>query len=702
MIGFNNDAGGAGGFSFDDSQPFPSSNRGRTRSADFGLPGRPELLELARTYLETQARHWPDLVGTAAVPAISEATLTAMAEGFERRFRQQAIDVFQPAGVRKVWVAFGTAYLRFSDEGSNPRSLDQQLINVLGKAKREEVFVPWEYVCADAAVSGTVPFRRGFAVAKALVARRAETGVAFFLIDDLSRMSRNTIDSLKLEELVSDMGARLIGASDGFDSANAQSSLMLPMLSSMHAHFIDQLKSKVKRGMDDAFRRGENIQPPGVGYRMVPVTDAAGNVVYTHKGTVEKRSEIDPEAADWIRRGAEMIAHEGRSPLDVARLFNEHRVGGKQTWDDTRIRSLYARERLVGREVFRMTRQEKNRQTGKVRYVKLPEDQWFRRESPHLRILSDDLADAVRKKLNLAAQSFGRKATDRYKRAFRPEVYPKTLIRPICGGCGHPMILGRSSGKYQSFFCRNALSGIKGCTNRGYKSAKLIDDAVLRAVSATLFTEEFTAALTADVNSLLAEAASRPQGSTKRLENAIAARERQIARVNDQLVGMEGDAAIRSIVAKVKELQEDLDRMRAELVDQRRRSQRPPITRVKEKVVLAELNRLREVLQSDVGIAAPVLHALTGDVVLEARPAENGKRPEMFAKFTINALPALAAIGQGIGDDAPPTPWGYLHDKDSKGTAAPAERGQVEMVVPLKRGHRSDGGGQSRSPDDKA
>jgi hypothetical protein len=159
------------------------------------------------------------------------------------------------------------------------------------------------------------------------------------------------------------------------------------------------------------------------------------------------------------------------------------------------------------------------------------------------------------------------------------------------------------------------------------------------------------------------------------------------------LVSIEGDAAIRSIVAKVKELQEDLDRMREELVEQRRRSQRPPITRVKEKDVLAALNRLRDVLQSDVGIAAPVLHALTGDVMLEARPAENGKRPEMFARFTINAFPALAAIDQGIGDETLPTPWGYFHDTDLGGTAAPAERGRVEMVVPLKRGHRSDGRG---------
>ncbi|MFM7033779.1 MAG: hypothetical protein ACKOYJ_01090, partial [Planctomycetia bacterium] len=45
------------------------------------------------------------------------------------------------------------AYLRFSDENSNPRSLDQQLINVLNRARRDSVFVPWQYVMADAAVN---------------------------------------------------------------------------------------------------------------------------------------------------------------------------------------------------------------------------------------------------------------------------------------------------------------------------------------------------------------------------------------------------------------------------------------------------------------------------------------------------------------------------------------------------------------------
>jgi hypothetical protein len=35
------------------------------------MPERQGLLDLARTYLEVQARLWPDLAGTAAVPALA-------------------------------------------------------------------------------------------------------------------------------------------------------------------------------------------------------------------------------------------------------------------------------------------------------------------------------------------------------------------------------------------------------------------------------------------------------------------------------------------------------------------------------------------------------------------------------------------------------------------------------------------------------
>ncbi|MEI7780550.1 MAG: recombinase family protein [Planctomycetota bacterium] len=183
--------------------------------------------------------------------------------------------------------------------------------------------------------------------------------------------------------------------------------------------------------MDDAFRRGDNIQPPGVGYRLVDVKDANGNLVITHKNTIEKAVEIELEAAEWTRRGAEMIAYEGRSVIDVARLFNEHKVGGKQTWSDCRVRQHYGREKLVGKDVFHKTKQVTDRRTGKKKIIQLPESEWIWRDVPHLRILSDDLAEAVKQKLGRGAESFGRKAKDQRKKVHRVDLYPKVLIRPI-------------------------------------------------------------------------------------------------------------------------------------------------------------------------------------------------------------------------------------------------------------------------------
>jgi DNA invertase Pin-like site-specific DNA recombinase len=678
-------AGGAGSFSFEDSPSpsLPSSGRGRVRSVDFGLPERSGLMDLARTYLETQARLWPDLVGTAAVPAAVAATIAAMADDFERRFRQQHAEVFRPGGTPIAWIALAVAYLRFSDENSNPRSLDQQLLNVLNRARRDGVFVPWHYVLADAAVSGTLACRTGYTLAKTIVERREEFGVQWFLIDDLSRLSRNTIESLRHGELAEATGVRVVGASDGYDSANPQSSLLLPVLGSMNEAFITQLRSKVKRGMDDAFRRGDNIQPPGVGYRLVEVKDADGNLVITHKNTIEKIVEIDPEAAEWTRRGAEMIAYEGKSAVDVARLFNEHKVGGKQTWSDGRVRQHYGREKLIGKDVFRKTKQVTDRQTGKKKVIHLPTSEWIWRDVPHLRILSDELAEAVHRKLGLGAESFGRKAKDHRKKAHRAELYPKVLIRPVCGGCGTPMILGRSLGKYQSFCCFNALHGIHGCTNRGYKSARIIDEAVLNVVMATLFTDGFVADLTADVNTRLAELARRPIPSTKKLEQEIANEDRQLKRLTDRLAKLD-DTHLDAVLAKAEEMGRQLAAKREQLKELQRASRRPKVRSVKEKDVVAVLTQLRDLLQGDVGIAAQVLKALVGDVILETRQVEGQAKPQMVARFTINAVPALAVLDRGgptDRDGAPVSIWDSIHPSRSVEPAAAA--GRAEAIVPL-------------------
>lgn len=204
--------------------PYRSREKGRE---EWGLPPVDSLRSLARTYLEQQGSHWPGLVGTRAVPKVTEATIDAMAAAIERRFRTKSIDLFDPAGVPARWRSLGGAYARFSDEGSNPRSLNQQLVNILTRARRDDVFIPWEYVCGDAAISGTLACRRGYRLLKAIVEQRGQTNVEWLVIDELSRTNRNVIESLRLNELVRRAGVRLVGASDSFDSASEQSKILL-------------------------------------------------------------------------------------------------------------------------------------------------------------------------------------------------------------------------------------------------------------------------------------------------------------------------------------------------------------------------------------------------------------------------------------------------------------------------------------------
>jgi hypothetical protein len=249
------------------------------------------------------------------------------------------------------------------------------------------------------------------------------------------------------------------------------------------------------------------------------------------------------------------------------------------------------------------------------------------------------------------------------------------------------MALSRSTGKYKSFVCLNSIHGGHGCRNKGNKSARIIDEAVLKAVSAQILDEGFITDLTAEVNIRLAEAARRPQDTAKKLEQEIASRQRQVGRLTERLEKVQDAGGLDTIFDKMAELSRQLEAKRAELKEEQRRNRRPPVTCVKEQEVVVALTQLREVLLSDVGRAAPVLQALVGDVVIESRPVEGRKRPEMVAKFTIDGIPALAALDRGKagGDDDPTVGmWEFLN------TArwimlGKAPCGRRDVVVPLRR-----------------
>ena len=151
-------------------------------------------------------------------------------------------------------------------------------------------------------------------------------------------------------------GSRLVGCTDGFDSSHAHSKMMLSMFAMVHEHFVDQLRGKVRRGTDDAFRMGNNIRPPSFGYKLVPCLDAEGCPIVDTKGRVDVQKVVDDEHVEWVIKAFEMYVDGRKSPSKIAAFFNDHEVGGRKTWDGPNVTQLLTRRTYIGEEVEGMTR----------------------------------------------------------------------------------------------------------------------------------------------------------------------------------------------------------------------------------------------------------------------------------------------------------------------------------------------------------
>ncbi|MFM8414157.1 MAG: hypothetical protein ACKOCX_05475 [Planctomycetota bacterium] len=209
---------------------------------------------------------------------------------------------------------------------------------------------------------------------------------------------------------------------------------------------------------------------------------------------------------------------------------------------------------------------------------------------------------------------------------------------------------------------------------------------MLGAVKATIFTEGFGTDLTAEVSARLAEIARRPLPSTKKLKQEITAADRQLKRLTDRLD--KADVThLDAVIAKADEMGRQLAAKRERLKELQRARRQPGVTSVRGQDVVAALGRLRELLEGNVSVAAQVLKALVGDVVIESRPVEGQRSPDMFATFRIDGIPALAALDRGKGawaDDPTVGVWEFLNaDRWTMPEGGPG--GRQDIVVLLRR-----------------
>ena len=234
-------------------------------------------------------------------------------------------------------------------------------------ARRDDTFIPWQWVFADAAVTGTTSARRGYQSAKVHI-EASETSQCIYL-DEIGRAARDAIEALTLGRLVDDHGKRMIGASDGFDSNLPHSKLMLGILALLHEWFVEQLRSKVNRGMIDAFLAGKNVNLPALGHKLVPIIAPNGQPICDPEGKPFMTKVRDEEEAAHVECAFHLFAEKLWNPDRIAKEFNRLKVGGSDSRDRSGMVQLLKRTTYVGVEFFRMTRKMRDSKTQKVKRI---------------------------------------------------------------------------------------------------------------------------------------------------------------------------------------------------------------------------------------------------------------------------------------------------------------------------------------------
>jgi DNA invertase Pin-like site-specific DNA recombinase len=150
----------------------------------------------------------------------------------------------------------------------------------------------------DAALSGFgIEHRPGY---RALVAAALQSPPSFdlILVEDVSRLTRDLSEVLRLYHRLRLRGVDLVGVSDGVSTVNQSGKVTLTVKGLVNELYLDDLRAKTHRGLEGRVARGMSAGGRLFGYRTVSVPEEA----HARRREAPARFEIDDREAEIVRR----------------------------------------------------------------------------------------------------------------------------------------------------------------------------------------------------------------------------------------------------------------------------------------------------------------------------------------------------------------------------------------------------------------
>jgi DNA invertase Pin-like site-specific DNA recombinase len=270
---------------------------------------------------------------------------------------------------------------------------------------------------------------------EAALARRFDV----LVLEGLDRLSRDQVDQEQVVRRLEHRGIRIVGVADGYDSASGPSRVLLRgMRGLVNEVYLRDLPHKIRRGLAGQIERGFHAGGMSYGYRSVAVG------MNCHGDADGFRLEIVPQQAAVVREIFERYAN-GESLQRIAADLNERSVPGPgrkrskpSTWSVSALygtpkdgSGLLNNELYIGRYVWNRREWVKDPDNPTRRTPRLRSRQeWKTVERPDLRIISDELWQAVRARM----LSPRRRSGQRGRSAPMRTLFGGLLRCSVCGG----------------------------------------------------------------------------------------------------------------------------------------------------------------------------------------------------------------------------------------------------------------------------
>jgi site-specific DNA recombinase len=551
-------------------------------------------------------------------------------------------------------------YARYSSENQRPESIEDQISSCRKLAAQRGFVLDDAHIYTDMAASGARKDRTGLnALLQASEGRQFEV----LLVDDLSRLARNTLLMLTVLEELRFNGVRVVSVADGLDSDDEEASVGIQVRGVFNELQLTDLRKKTLRGQIGQKQRGFTVGEATYGYRSV----AVGAIRLDKKGRQRPegyRMVIEPREAGVVLRVFREFA-DGRSESMIVRRMNEEGITGRRCskgWSAATVHRLLRNEKYVGRWIWNRSQTRRDPKTGRRRQFPKAESEWLISNDETLRIVPPELWGRVQARLAEVRKIWPTRKGSRGfvgQTASRVALYPAELLSGamVCGVCGAGIskVSGKSGGYYGCF------GAVRGkCENKLLVRRTLAERVILAAVRDRLASAENVAYVLRRVEEEVARA-SKESPEVIRLKDAeFEAESRRIANFIEFAAQGRGSRALADALVASERKRDELQ-AELELLRQARTAVQsvPPLIWIQERIAT-----LQEVLERRTERSALLLRALLGKIRLEPVSRESG-RPYYRALSNLQTL-ALFELGPAPdGGDAGPNAFHWRRRRDS-------------------------------------